>query len=434
MILAAAGLFPGVLLAAPAAPELSPGASAAAPATGEPLRVGNLVDFTGRTAMIGSAYGRGQVDAVAYINAEGGVAGRPIAFMTVDYAYILPAAVTAYTNWKMQGPLAAVEGWGASDAEALRDFSTRDKVPYFSADFSPGMADPVGTTGRPGAPYHFIVGPTYADALRALLQWAHQDWRDGGKAGLPRYAHVGDGSDFSGSVRAAGETYARELGFTVLPPIGYGQAGEAQETCKALKEAAVDYAYLAGTRDVNAPLVKECRKMGVTARFMTNIWGFDERFMDLDGPDADGIVWVMANAPWGTNAPGQKTLEAISAMAPPPPAAETKDDKEAAPPAGRSLHYIQGVCSVFFLRDAMTRASAMEGGITGPNIKAALEDGVEREPKGLEGICNPASWRPQDHRSVSNVWVYMSHVTAESRSIERVYRALVPLRPDWLGQ
>ena len=52
--------------------------------------VGNLVDFTGRTAVVGKVYGQAKVDAIDYINANGGINGKPIEVLTVDYSYEVP--------------------------------------------------------------------------------------------------------------------------------------------------------------------------------------------------------------------------------------------------------------------------------------------------------------------------------------------------------
>ena len=56
-----------------------PGAIAA-----DPL-VGNLVDFTGRTAQVGTPYGQAKIDAAAWVNAHGGANGKKIDIRTFDY-------------------------------------------------------------------------------------------------------------------------------------------------------------------------------------------------------------------------------------------------------------------------------------------------------------------------------------------------------------
>ena len=390
------------------------------------IRVGNLVDYSGRTAVVGRMYGRGKEDAVRYINRHGGINGLSIDLLTVDYAYVLPQAVTAYEQWHMDGGVVAVQGWGTADIKALKDLVTRDHVPFFSSGFDAdrlAMTTP-GPGGDIGAPYHFFLNPGAVDGVRALLQWAQQDWWANGTQERPVYVHMGDGSDFATIGMKPGEDYARELGFSVIPSIRYGTADEDGKACEALKAAGADYAYLANPSDTNVALITACRAMGVSTRFMTNIWGYDERLMRKAGKAADGIVWVMANAAWGEDVPGMSLLEDIAREGAP------VDADEAEP---RSIHYIQGVCAIYFMKDAMERASFMPGGITGDNIRMAMYEKKAWAPLGLKGVCNRGTWSPTDHQGITDIWVYMGRVTDKDSTMERVYTAIVP-KPDQQGQ
>lgn len=381
------------------------------------VRVGNLVDYSGRTSVVGRVYGKGKEDAVRYINTHGGINGVMIDLLTVDYAYVLPQAVTAYDQWKKDGGVVAIQGWGTADIKALRDLVTRDHVPFFSAGFDidrTEMTSP-GPDGEIGAPYHFFVGPSAIDGVKALLQWAQQDWWAEGTQGQPAYVHMGDGSDFATATQAPGESYAKDLGFKVLPAIKYGTPEDDKAACEALKADGANYAYLANPSEANLSLLTTCRDMGVTTHFMTNIWGYDRRLMKKAGKAADGVVWVMPTAAWGEDVPGMPLLEAIAAQG------GDTGDKEP-----KSIHYIQGVCAVYFMKDAMERASFMPGGITGDNIRLGMYEKKTWAPLGLEGVCNRGTWSPTDHRGITGVWIYMGHVSDKGSSMERVFTALVP--------
>ena len=416
------GALAAVLALAALLSPLSASAQGLAPV----IRVGNLVDYSGRTAVVGRMYGRGKEDAVRYINRHGGINGLDIELLTVDYAYVLPQAVTAYEQWHMDGGVVAVQGWGTADIRALKDLVTRDHVPFFSSGFD---ADRVAMTmpgpgGDIGAPYHFFLNPGAIDSVKALLQWAQQDWWASGTQEQPVYVHMGDGSEFATVGLEPGEAYAKELGFKVIPTIRYGSADEDGKACESLKTANVDYAYLANASDANAALLTTCRGMGVTTHFMTNIWGYDGRLVRKAGTAANGMVWVMANAAWGEKVPGMRLLEDIAREGAPP------DADEAEP---RSIHYIQGVCAIFFMKDAMERASFMPGGITGDNIRVAMYEKKAWAPLGLKGVCNRGSWSPTDHQGITDIWVYKGHVTDEGSSMTRVYTAIVP-KPISKGQ
>ena len=399
--------------------------SPAAAAQERPITVGNLVDFSGRTAVVGREYGQGKIDAVAYINAHGGIKGEPITLLTVDYAYIVPRAIAAYKRWMANGGVVAIQGWGTGDTEALVDFITRDHIPYYSSSYSGRLTDPQGrnpATKKP-APYNFFVGPSYSDGVRALIDWAMQDWAEKGRPGAPSYVHMGGDHPYPNAAKAPGESYARARGMTVLPAIRYSlNPADFTQPCQALKASGADYAYLANTSNSNIALLKACRTVGVKVQFMANIWGYDENVMARAGKAADGVVWVMGAGRWGDRVPGWPTLHAISQMSDP------KGKKR------RAVHYVRGVCSVFFMKEAMEAARDMPGGITGPNIKQAMESRQNWVPAGLEGGCPPATWTAQDHRGVVDVLIYRGRVQGGKRRMSHIFTAHIPRKAEWLGQ
>ena len=50
------------------------------------IPVGHLVDFTGPTSSVGKPFGQGFIDAIKYINKNGGIKGNKIKVDTVDYS------------------------------------------------------------------------------------------------------------------------------------------------------------------------------------------------------------------------------------------------------------------------------------------------------------------------------------------------------------
>jgi branched-chain amino acid transport system substrate-binding protein len=143
-----AGVLGGTLIVAAGAG----GAGAA-----DPL-VGNLVDFTGRTAQVGTPYGQAKIDAAAWVNAHGGVNGKKIDIQTFDYSYEVPRAIATYKRWKQDGAV-ALQGWGTADTEALVGFVAEDQIPYFSASYSAHLTDPMGkgTETKKPTPFNFVI-------------------------------------------------------------------------------------------------------------------------------------------------------------------------------------------------------------------------------------------------------------------------------------
>lgn len=422
---------------------LAVGATLPAAADEAPIRVGNLVDYSGPTASVGIPYGRGKEAAAAAINAAGGIAGRPLALDTVDAGYQVPAAIAAYKRWQAAGAV-AVQGWGTAGTEALVRFVSEDKIPFFSASYAAHLTDPLGRgpeTERP-SPFNFIMGPSYSDGLRGLLDWAAADWAAADRpsaankaaAAKPRYVHMGDNHPYPNAPRRAGEAYARSLGFEVLPAIQYPMlAGDVRQQCLDLRQSGADYAYLGNTAAANIGLLRTCRALGVKTQFLSNIWGIDEPAIRAAGTAADGLVWVMGGGTWLENSPGMATVRQIARAVDPGVTYQPH-------------HYVRAVCAVFFMRDAMAWA-ADHGGITGPGIRDGMYQRQDWVPDGLEGACARATWSADDHRGFAQILVYRARVSADPAAdadlaqligngtiaLVPVLKVDVPRQPDWLG-
>ena len=408
-------------------------AAPVAAAPGAYLLVGHLVDFTGISGSGGQDYGQATIDASNWINANGGINGKLIDLDTVQTSYLVPRALAGYRKWQTQHPY-AITGWGTAVAEALVGFVTTDPVPYFSAAYSASLTDPTGRGGGRAAPFNFFYGPTYSDACRGLVEWARADWQTSGDARNPRYVHMGDNQPYPNAPRKACEEYARELGFEVMPAIVFSLVpGDFTPQCMRLQEIEADYAFLANLNDSVTQLLQSCHAVGVETQFMSNIWGYDETVMQRAGEAADGVVWVMTTARWGDEVPGMYTVREVSRMSDP-------DQRKY-----RSVHYVRGICSFFYLKEAMEWTDT-NGGLSGPNIKRAMYQKEDWVPAGLEGVCSPATWRADDHRGVTRVLIYRGRVTgptdAEMQELidggviamERVFTADIPRRREWLGR
>ncbi len=387
------------------------------------IPVGHLAALTGPTSDVGIPYGLGVADAMNYINKNGGINGKKLEFETVDYAYNAPRAVATYKKWMASMKPVAIQGWGTADTEALVQFIAQDEVPYFSASYSGHLTDPTGKSPKTKAPapYNYFYGPSYSDACRGLVQWAMEDWKAKGKEAKPKFVHMGDNHPYPNAPKEACGAYAEELGFEVLNPIVYSlKPADAKAQCLSLKESGAEYAYLGNTSGSNISLLNSCTTVGVKTQFLSNIWGWDENSIKASGEAGNGVAWVVGAPPWGTDVPGMKTIQEISKTSDPDGKTE------------RPLHYIRGVCATFFMKDAMEMADKA-GGITGPNIKKAMDQMKDHVPAGLEGVCTPSTWTAEDHRGTTEVSVFTSEFKDGKFTMTKVATEQVPRRDEWLG-
>ena len=384
--------------------------------------VGHLADLTGATASVSKPFAAGVADAMTYINAHGGVGGSKIDFETIDYSYQVPRAMAQYKKWTSETKMAAIQGWGTGDTEALVSSVAKDEIPYFSASYSGHLTDPMGKTSAKPAPYNFFYGPSYTDGCRGLVDWAAADWKKKGGKGMPKFVHMGDNHPYPNAPKDACGAFAKEKGFEILNPIQYSlKPGDFKAQCLSLKESGADYAYLANTAGSTISLLKSCETVGTKAQFMGNIWGMDEAGLKASGEAANGMVWVVAAATWHDDTPGMALVREISKVSDP----SGKED--------RPVHYMRGICSTYYMKEAMDIAATMPGGVTGPNIKASMYKKSNWVPAGLEGVCLPSSWKADDHRGSTQVMVYQADVKGGAISMHKVHSVELPRRPEWLG-
>ena len=385
----------------------------------EKIFVGHLVDYTGPTAFVGKEYGPGVTDALNYLAAQGGAIGGALEFEDVDYSYKIPQAVSQYKKWRSRKAMTAMQGWGTGDTEALIEFVARDQVPVFSASYSGHLTDPTGlnpNTKKP-APYNFFYGPSYSDGCRALVQWAKEDWdKSGGGGGTPKFVHVGDNHPYPEAPRKACGEYAAELGFEVLPPVVVSmKPGDFKAQCLTIKSNNSDYAFMANLGPSVVSLLKSCATVGLDVKFVANIWGGGYRTLETAG-DGTEFNFVAATPFWNDNSPGMKLVKEIAGDA-----------------EFRSHHYIRGICSVFYMKEAMEWALENEGEITGSGIKRGMYARTDWVPKGLEGVCLPSTWSETDHRGTMRVFVYHGKNSGGEVTISQVGDTTLPRRAEWLG-
>ncbi|HAE50650.1 MAG: branched-chain amino acid ABC transporter substrate-binding protein [Tistrella sp.] len=391
-------------------------AGTATAALADDVKIGNLVDFTGATSTVSKPFSEGKAAAFDWINAHGGVNGKKIVYDTVDYSYQAPRAIAAYKRWVSEFGAVAIAGWGTADTEALVGFLVKDEMPYISGSYSAHLTDPTGKTSKAATPYNFFYNVSYSDGLRGMLQWALEDWKKKGGQGTPKYVHMGDNHPYPNAARKAGEEYAKELGFEVLPAIQYSLApADFKAQCLTLKQSGANYAYLGNTAGSNISLLKSCETVGVEAQFMANIWGFDESAAEAAGTASNGVVWVVGAATWNDDEPGMKLVREIAGG----------DDY-------KPVHYTRGICTAFYLKEALEWADK-NGGLTGPNIRQGFYQKADWVPAGLDGVCFPSTWTPEDHRGTVDMYVYQAAYNDGKFSMKRLAETKIERRPEWLG-
>jgi branched-chain amino acid transport system substrate-binding protein len=288
--------FRGALLSILAALALGPAAAQA-----QEIKVGGLFDLTGITADVGKPFAMGVRDFVQLTNESGGINGKKIKLVDVDYAYKIPEATSSYKRMVNDEKVLLVNGWGTGDTEALKDTANKDKVPYISASFSAHLTDPAKT------PYNFFVAPSYSDQLRAWLTWVKADWKD--KSRNPKVAFFYGDNAYGKAPIQAGRLFCKENGIDLVDEeIVPGNFQDATSQLLNMKQKGADYAYINVTITGVSLILRDAKKLGLATKFGTNPYGISETLPLVAKEFAEGVTGVVPHVPYGENVPGMKAL------------------------------------------------------------------------------------------------------------------------------
>jgi branched-chain amino acid transport system substrate-binding protein len=394
-----AGMKFGRILAAVAAVIAIASTSFAA----ETIKVGGLWDLTGVTADVGKPFAEGVQDAIAYINEKGGVGGKKIELLNVDYAYKIPQANATYKKFVEQDKVVMINGWGTGDTEALKDIISKDKIPYFSASYSGHLTDPAKT------PYNFFVGASYSDQIRGFLQYVKKDFK--GK-GAPKVAFIYPNHGFGKAPIEAGRQYAKELGIELVhEEVIPASFQDVTSNLLNMQKKAPDYAYVQTTVSWCAVLLKDAKKLGITTKFFLGNYGMTEALPLLAKEAAEGVYGMATHAAYGANVPGMKLLTDWNKKHP---------SKEA-----RDTVYVRGWTYGLVWAEGLKIADKNKQ-LNGEGVKNAMETMKNFDTGGL---VPPITYTATDHRPTTKTTIYV----IKGGKMTKVEDQETPRKKEWLG-
>ena len=368
------------------------------------IKVGGIFDLTGITSDVGKPYAQGVRDAVAWTNENGGINGKKIRLVDVDYGYKIPEAVAAYKRMVGDEKVIMINGWGTGDTEGLKVQVNQDKVPYVSASFSAHLTDPSKT------PYNFFVGPTYSDGLRAWLRWVKEDFKD--KWRNPKVAFFYGDNAYGKSPIEAGRRFCKETGIDLVDEeIVPGAFQDATSQLLNMKQKGADYAYINVTTTGVSTILRDAKKLGLPTKFGSNPYGFGEALAAVAKESAEGVTGVMPDVPFGENVPGMKKL--------------TDFHQKNHPNDTHDTFYVRGWTYALVWTEALKRADKA-GKLTGEGVKMALETFKDFD---LGGLTEPVTYAPTDHRPSTKTPIYQ----VKGGKLAKVAEYDMPRKPEWLG-
>lgn len=370
----------------------------------ETIKVGGLWDLTGVTADVGKPFSEGVQDAIAYVNSKGGVGGKKIELINVDYAYKIPQANAAYKKFVEQDKVVMINGWGTGDTEALRENIAKDKIPYFSASFSGHLTDPAKT------PYNFFVGASYSDQIRGFLQHVKKNWKD--KSRAPKVAFIYPNHGFGKAPIESGRQYAKELGIDLVhEEVIPASFQDVTSNLLNMQKKAPDYAYVQTTVSWCAVLLRDAKKLGIKTVFFLGNYGMTEALPQLAKEAAEGVYGMATHAAYGDNVKGMQII--------------TNWVKKNRPNASKDTVYIRGWSYGLAWAEGLKIADKNKQ-LTGEGVKKAMESMKNFDTGGL---VPPLTYAADDHRPTTKTTVYV----IKGGKMTKVENQETPRKKEWLG-
>ncbi|BCJ85482.1 ABC transporter substrate-binding protein [Effusibacillus dendaii] len=109
--------------------QSNPTGGNAAKTSGDPIKVGAIVELTGGAALSGKFKQQGIELAVEQINKEGGIMGRPVQAVFEDDQTSNPGAVSAYQKLISQNVVAVIGSIRSTETQALDPYIRNAKIP-----------------------------------------------------------------------------------------------------------------------------------------------------------------------------------------------------------------------------------------------------------------------------------------------------------------
>ena len=332
---------------------------------------GASIPLTGIHAQAGAIASLGMEAYIGYLNAAGGINGRPVRLASHDSGSQAEQSLAVFKRIMAEEEDVAVFYGDSTDFSLLSapEVNERYKVLMGGASLATALADP------DKFPYQFLAGPTYAEMFGILLEYiAEQGGKDGA---APRvvlfYTNLEGGRD---PIPYAREK-AAQLGIEVVEEIETEPAGidVAPEVLK-LRRAQPDYVIFQGyVATVWPEVMAQAAQTGVDAMFMGTFWAMEPLIIRQLGPLADRYMGVFPYRYYWEQEESA-TLRLIAQVT----------GEEYVP-----TYALQAWFSGMIITEAIERTLDAGLELTGDNLKAAL-DGIENwDTGGLIGV--PVTFR-----------------------------------------
>ncbi|MGD8259029.1 MAG: ABC transporter substrate-binding protein [Desulfobacterales bacterium] len=350
-------------------------------AAADAIKWGVLIDLSGPTSDWGKNQVKGQLDAMRWINENGGINGKELKLIVIDDGYKVPRGVAGYNRLVDSEKVLGLYIQSTGTTMTLAKKIVADGVATIAASFTSKFQNPAKT------PFSFFVSPSYGSMGRITLKWIRDTWKDSSRN--PKICYLYPDNKYGRDILEVCKDYAKKIGVDVGPDqVINWPTKDATVQLTNMSRYNPDYAYITSTAMNGAVILKNAKALGLKTKFVSNIRNFEETLIDLSGGAAEGTYGVHPIAPYGADVPGMKKVV---------------ESHEKWHPGEKGTNvYVEGWVNILCVTEALKGADKA-GDLTPSGIRNAFE---QFKDFSTGGLAPPLTFTSTDHRASMAAKIY----------------------------
>jgi len=355
----------------------APGSARAA----EEIKWGVLIDLSGPTSDWGKNQVKGQLDAMRWVNENGGINGKELKLIVIDDSYDTAKGVAGYNRLVDSEKVIGLYIQSTGTTMTLAKKIVADGVATIAASFTSKFQNPAKT------PFSFFVSPSYGTMGRIALKWVRTSWKDTSRN--PRICYLYPDNNYGRDILDVNKDYAKKIGVDVGPDqVINWPTKDATVQLTNMSRYDPDYAYITSTAMNGAVILKNAKALGLRTKFISNIRNFEETLIELSGGAAEGSYGVHPIAPYGAPVPGMKKVV---------------ESHEKWHPGEKGTNvYVEGWVNILAVSEALKMADKA-GNLSPAGIRTAFE---KFNNFSTGGLAPPLTFTATDHRASMAAKIY----------------------------
>jgi branched-chain amino acid transport system substrate-binding protein len=345
------------------------------------IKWGVLIDLSGPTSDWGKNQVKGQLDAMRWVNENGGINGKELKLIVIDDGYKVPRGVAGYNRLVDSEEVMGLYVQSTGTTMTLAKKIVADGIVTIAASFIGVFQDPAKF------PNSFYMSPSYNDMARIALKWSRTTWKDASRN--PKLCYLYPDNKYGRAILGTSKDYAKKIGVEVGPDqVINWPTKDATVQLINMNRFNPDYAYITSTAMNGAVILKNAKALGLGTKFISNIRNFEESLITLSGGAAEGTYGVHPIAPYGAQVPGMKKVV-------------KSHEKWHKGEKGTNV-YVEGWVNILCVAEALKRADSA-GKLNPAGIRGAFEQFDNFETGGL---APPLTFTSKDHRGSMAAKIY----------------------------